>query len=98
MKKIIILALNFKNNLKIKIMATKKVTPAVAKETVKKTTAKPAAAKTVKTTTAKPAITEEDIRKKAEEIYNARMVSGEAGTPESDWLNAENALNVGRKK
>lgn len=73
-------------------MATKKVTPAAAKETVKKTTEKPAAAKTAKTTKAKPAITEEDIRKKAEEIYNARMVSGEAGTPESDWMNAEKAL------
>lgn len=73
-------------------MATKKVTPAAAKTTVKKTAEKPAAAaKTTKTTKAKP-ITEEDIRKKAEEIYNARLVSGEEGTPESDWLNAEKAL------
>jgi hypothetical protein len=73
-------------------MATKKVTPAEAKTTVKKAVEKPAAAKTAKTTKAKPAITEEDIRKKAEEIYNARLVSGEEGTPESDWLNAEKAL------
>jgi len=73
-------------------MATKKVTPAAAK-----TTEKPAAAKTVKTTkttATKPAITEADIRKKAEEIYNARLVSGEEGTPESDWLAAENALKA----
>jgi hypothetical protein len=73
-------------------MATKKVTPAAAK-----TTEKPAAAKTVKTTkttAAKPAITEADIRKKAEEIYNARLVSGEEGTPEGDWLAAENALKA----
>ena len=101
MKKIIILAQNFKNKLKIKIMAPKKVTPAAAKETAKKTTEKPAAAKTAKTTkstAAKPAITEEDIRKKAEEIYNARMVSGEAGTTESDWLNAEKALKSAKKK
>jgi hypothetical protein len=78
-------------------MATKKVTPAAAKTTEKKVSEKPAAAKTVKTTkttAAKPAITEEDIRKKAEEIYNARVVSGEAGTPEGDWINAEKALKA----
>lgn len=74
-------------------MAIKKVTPAAAKAPVKKATEKPAAAKTTKTTKAKP-ITEEDIRKKAEEIYNARLVSGEEGTPESDWLNAEKALKA----
>jgi hypothetical protein len=81
-------------------MATKKVTPAAAKTTTKKVTAKPAAAaaKTTKTATAKPAITEEDIRKKAQEIYNARIASGEAGSPESDWMNAEKALKAGRKK
>jgi len=73
-------------------MATKKVTPAAAKAPVKKATEKPAAAKTTKTTKAKPAITEEDIRKKAEEIYNARVASGEAGDHESDWLAAEKAL------
>lgn len=73
-------------------MATKKVTPAAEKTTVKKAAEKPAAAaKTTKTTKAKP-ITEEDIRKKAEEIYNARLVSGETGNHESDWLNAEKAL------
>jgi hypothetical protein len=76
-------------------MATKKVTPAAEKTTVKKTAEKPAAAaKTTKTTKAKPAITEEDIRKKAEELYNARLVSGEAGNHESDWLNAEKALKA----
>ena len=81
-------------------MATKKVTPAAAKTTAKKATAKPAAAatKATKTTTAKPAITEEDIRKKAQEIYNARIASGEASTPESDWMNTEKALKAGRKK
>jgi len=74
-------------------MATKKVTPAAAKTTAKKATEKKApAAKATKTTKTKPAITEDDIRKKAEEIYNARMASGEAGTQESDWLNAEKAL------
>lgn len=78
-------------------MATKKVTPAAAKTPVKKVTEKPAA-KTTKTTTAKPAITEEDIRKKAEEIYNARVAAGEPGDHESDWLNAEKALKAGKKK
>ena len=79
-------------------MATKKVTPAAAKTTAKKATEKKApAAKTAKTTKAKPAITEDDIRKKAEEIYNARVASGEAGNHESDWLNAEKALKAGKK-
>lgn len=76
-------------------MATKKVTPAEAKATTKKAPEKKAPA--AKTTKAKPAITEEDIRKKAEEIYNARMASGEAGTPETDWINAENALKTAKK-
>jgi hypothetical protein len=79
-------------------MATKKVTPAAAKAPVKKATEKPAAVKTTKTTTAKPAITQEDIRKKAEEIYNARVASGEPGDHESDWLNAEKALKAAKKK
>ena len=79
-------------------MATKKVTPAAAKTTVKKATVKPAAAKTTKTTTTKPAITEADIRKKAEEIYNARVASGEPGNHESDWLNAEKALKLFKRR
>ena len=76
-------------------MATKKVTPAAAKTTAKKATEKKApAVKATKTTKAKPAITEDDIRRKAEEIYNARLVSGEPGNHESDWLNAEKALTA----
>lgn len=79
-------------------MATKKVTPAAEKTTTKKVAEKKApAAKTTKTTKAKPAVTEEDIRKKAEEIYNARVASGEEGNHESDWLNAEKALKAGKK-
>ena len=79
-------------------MATKKA-PA-KKSAVKKTTSKPkaAAAKTAKTTKTKPAITEEDIRKKAEMIYNARLISGEEGTAESDWLKAEALLAKAKKK
>ena len=82
-------------------MATKKVTPAAAKTTTKKVAEKKAPAAKVpaaKTTKAKPAITEQDIRKKAEEIYNARVASGEEGNHESDWLNAEKALKAGKKK
>lgn len=88
-------------------MATKKVTPAAAKTTAKKATTKKAtakkattkkvvAAKTTKAKTTKPVFTEADIRKKAEELYNARLVSGEAGSEESDWLNAEKALKAGK--
>jgi hypothetical protein len=76
-------------------MATKKVTPAAEKATTKKVAEKKAPA--AKTTKAKPAITEEDIRKKAEEIYNARVASGEEGNHESDWLKAEKALKAGKK-
>ena len=79
-------------------MATKKAP--VAKKTVKKTASKPkvAAAKTAKTTKTKPVITEEDIRKKAEMIYNARLISGEEGTAESDWIQAEALLAKAKKK
>jgi hypothetical protein len=33
--------------------------------------------------------TEEDIRQKAEEIYLRRIDSGENGTAEDDWIEAE---------
>lgn len=79
-------------------MATKKVTTAETKTATKKVAEKKApAAKTTKTTKTKPAITEDDIRKKAEEIYNARVASGEEGNHESDWLKAEKALKAGKK-
>lgn len=78
-------------------MATKKVTPEAAKATTKKAAPKKVAAKKSPAAKAKPAITNEDIQKKAEEIYHARMASGEAGTQESDWLNAEKALKVSKK-
>ncbi len=80
-------------------MATKKV-PA-GEKTMKKTAAKPKAAATKKTKTtpkAKPEITEEDIRKKAEMIYNARLASGEEGNAESDWIKAEASLKAAKKK
>ena len=76
-------------------MATKKVTPAAAKTTTKKVAEKKAPV--AKTTKAKPAITEDDIRKKAEEIYNARIASGKVGNSDTDWLEAEKALKAGKK-
>jgi hypothetical protein len=35
---------------------------------------------------------EEEIRAKAMEIYHQRIERGEEGTPENDWLEAENYL------
>ncbi len=77
-------------------MATKKVTAAVEKAPVKKATEKAAAAKATKTTktTTKKALTEADIRAKAEEIYQARLAAGVDGTPEGDWVAAEEALKA----
>jgi hypothetical protein len=40
----------------------------------------------------KKKITEEDIRKRAEKIYNNRIAKGIPGTPESDWTQAEKEL------
>ena len=79
-------------------MATKKATPATEKTTVKKTAEKAAvkSTKTTKTAT-KKAVTEADIRAKAEEIYQARVSAGVEGTPEGDWLAAEEALKAVKK-
>jgi hypothetical protein len=40
----------------------------------------------------KPKPTEEEIRKKAEEIYHERIARGEYGTAEDDWHKAEKIL------
>ena len=88
-------------------MATKKVTPAAAKTTAKKapvkktaakkaTTKKATTAKTTKTKKTKPVITEADIRQRAQEIYNARVASGEPGDENTDWLKAEEQLKAGK--
>jgi hypothetical protein len=39
---------------------------------------------------------EEDIRKKAHEIYNLRIIEGYFGTPESDWSEAEEYLTINK--
>jgi hypothetical protein len=40
---------------------------------------------------------EEEIRAKAKEIYHERIARGEHGTPENDWLKAEQLLKVSKK-
>jgi hypothetical protein len=35
---------------------------------------------------------EEEIRKKAQELYNERIFRGEHGSAEDDWINAERLL------
>lgn len=72
-------------------MATKKTT----KGTVGRPKKAPAEGKVVrarKVNTPKPAPTEDEIRKKAEEIYRERIAKGEYGTAEDDWQKAEKIL------
>jgi len=67
---------------------------------VKKTSkASPAkkAVKPKKTASKKSGPTEEQIRKKAEEIYNDRIARGADGTAEEDWHLAEKLLKAGNK-
>jgi hypothetical protein len=68
------------------------------KKTVKKTV-KPKASesatepkKTRKVSVSKKLPSNEEIREKALEIYNMRISRGESGTPEGDWLKAEQSL------
>jgi hypothetical protein len=49
-------------------------------------------AKNKKISASKNVPTEEEIREKAMEIYYERISRGEHGTPESDWLEAEELL------
>jgi hypothetical protein len=45
-----------------------------------------------KVTASKSGPTEEEIREKAKEIYQQRIVRGENGTAINDWLKAEELL------
>jgi hypothetical protein len=45
-----------------------------------------------KAKTVKSILTEDDIRAKAQEIYNDRISKGLSGTSEEDWLKAEQQL------
>lgn len=40
---------------------------------------------------------EEEIREKAKEIYHERIARGEHGTPENDWIKAEQLLKGSKK-
>lgn len=42
---------------------------------------------------ARPKPTEEDIRNKASELYHERIQSGEHGSAEEDWAEAERYFN-----
>jgi hypothetical protein len=64
-----------------------------AKTTAKaKKPAAPKVAATKRAKSAKSTPSEDEIRLKAREIYNDRLSRGEHGTPEEDWLKAEELL------
>jgi hypothetical protein len=50
------------------------------------------ATKAKKTTAKKVVITDEDIRRRAEEIFKERTARGESGDHLSDWIKAEKEL------
>ncbi len=88
-----------------KAVATKATKPAVKKIIAPKAAAPKAAAPKAAApkTAAKKVVSkvkdiEEAIRRKATEIYNARIAKGEHGTPESDWLKAEKEVKASKKK
>lgn len=58
----------------------------------KKTSEVRGALKSKKGTTGKSGPSEEEIRKKAKEIYHERIARGEHGTALDDWLKAEELL------
>jgi len=71
---------------------TPKPTTGAAKKSpgAKKTGQQPLAAER------KPAPTEEEVRRKADEIYHDRIAKGIYGTAEDDWHQAENLLKNAR--
>ena len=79
-------------------MATKKTKIEAAASKTKKTavTVKKTGDKKVVARKSEP--TEEQIRKKAEEIYHERIARGEYGTAEDDWHKAETLLKSTKKK
>lgn len=81
-------------------MATSKATAKTTSKTPgkgKKSTTAAVTGKVVKAAKPKLAQGEDQIRVKALEIYNERVIRGEHGTAESDWLKAEKLL-AGKKK
>ena len=55
------------------------------------------AIKSRKVTSIKSGPGEEEIRKKAKEIYYERIARGEHGTAEEDWFKAEHLLAASKK-
>jgi len=49
---------------------------------------------TKRKTVSKKKISEDDIRNKAQEIYNNRIKEGIAGDADSDWVQAEKELGI----
>lgn len=72
-------------------MTTKKTTKGTVGRP-KKSTSEVSKVKAKKVNPPKPAPTEDEIRKKAEEIYHERIARGEYGTAEDDWHKAEKIL------
>lgn len=77
------------NRIKLGMMKTSKEN-AISKP--KKTSKAGEASKRKKVTGSKSVPSDEEIREKAMEIYYERIARGEHGTPESDWLEAEELL------
>jgi hypothetical protein len=70
----------------------KKETKTKSADKVKKSSAAAKSGKPGRTSTLKSVLGENEIREKAQEIYNDRLSRGEHGTAESDWLKAERLL------
>jgi len=74
------------------ILGAMKTTKAKTTSTAKKSPAAVKTTKTKKQAVSKTLPTEEEIRMKAQEIYNQRMHKGEHGTASDDWHKAEKLL------
>jgi len=73
-------------------MATKKTTKGTSAGRPRKTVSAAKVPAGRKVNVSKPTPTDEEIRKKAEEIYHERIARGEYGTAADDWHKAEALL------
>ena len=71
---------------------TKSKAKSKTSEKAKKTTVATKTGRTANATSAKSGNREDEIRKKAQQIYTERIARGESGTAENDWLQAERML------
>jgi hypothetical protein len=74
------------------ILGAMKTTKAKTTSTAKKSPSAVKTAKAKKPSVSKAEPTEEEIRMKAQEIYDQRMHKGEHGTASDDWHKAERLL------